>query len=55
MIQRLLIVLWLSALAAVAHPGSHPEIDGAPTPRPDRIMLTWKGDPVTTQAVTSGN
>jgi 3',5'-cyclic AMP phosphodiesterase CpdA len=52
MTQRLLMVLWLSALAAAAHPGAHPEIDGAPTPRPDRVVLTWRGDPATTQAVT---
>lgn len=29
-----------------------PKLLHAPTPMPDRIILTWKGDPATTQAVT---
>lgn len=43
----------------LAHEGAHPEpvpyekkLEHAPRPLPDRIVLTWSGDPATTQAVT---
>ena len=32
--------------------GPEAAIDPAPTPFPDRVILTWSGDPATSQAVT---
>lgn len=32
--------------------GPSAALDSSPSPLPDRIMLTWSGDPATTQAVT---
>ena len=44
----------LSAHEDVVHPPKpYPEKEAhAPRPLPDRIILTWSGDPATTQAVT---
>src|SRR5687767_8463211 len=51
------IALAIAAFAAssVAHeaPRKVPDAElHRPTPMPDRIILTWSGDPATTQAVT---
>lgn len=43
-------VLGVVALVGVALPVQ--DVDPRPTPQPDRIALTWNGDPTTTQAVT---
>ena len=32
--------------------GYSPELAHAPTPLPDRVVLTWEDDPATTQSVT---
>ena len=58
---RLLAAAFLTALPALAHdspahawkPTPYAEkLAHAPTPLPDRVVLTWAGDPATTQAVT---
>ena len=57
-----LAIAWLGACAAAAHEGHEPHDDAPPaadlkqvykpTVMPDRIILTWTGDPAVTQAVT---
>ena len=53
-----LAVIVASAIAAYGHDYGHgvPAVSNSeiyrPTPIPDRIVLTWTGDPATTQAVT---
>lgn len=60
--HRFLISCLIAATTAAAHDGHeamewrptvYPEAEAhAPRPLPDRIVLTWDGDPATTQAVT---
>jgi len=39
--------------AGIWQPVAYPEAEAyAPSPLPDRIVLTWDGDPATSQAVT---
>jgi phosphodiesterase/alkaline phosphatase D-like protein len=49
-----LLTLFVAVYAAVAHTPQKvgPEVTYRPTPAPDRIILTWSGDPATTQSVT---
>lgn len=49
-----LLSLPLMALPLLAHPPKKvsSEVDHRPSPIPDRVILTWAGDPATTQAVT---
>lgn len=51
---RALILLAVAACVAAAHTPRKvgPEETYRPTPAPDRIILTWSGDPATTQSVT---
>jgi 3',5'-cyclic AMP phosphodiesterase CpdA len=58
---RAFVVCWLAwmSVPAWAHDGEHeppPRVPDArlyePTAMPDRVVLTWTGDPTTTQAVT---
>jgi hypothetical protein len=58
---RLLVLALLSVTVTFAHetptsawkPTPYAEqLAHAPTPLPDRVVLTWAGDPATTQAVT---
>ena len=60
LIQVIALAIAAFAASSVAHEGHSrepprkvPDIElHRPTPMPDRIILTWSGDPATTQAVT---
>ncbi|RCS49176.1 metallophosphoesterase [Bremerella cremea] len=58
LVQRCLLVFFLVGSSALAHDGHEhavkvePAAYYAPTAMPDRIILTWTGDPATSQAVT---
>ena len=52
-----LFCVFFFSLASISHPNTdtkkYSDIDAhAPTPLPDRVVLTWNDDPATTQAVS---
>lgn len=49
---RLLLPCWLLAAPLLAHPDHSLRHWEQASPDPDRIVLTWAGDPSTSQAVT---
>lgn len=48
----LMSVAWLRHAPAAKNAKIPAKVLHAPTPQPDRVILTWAGDPKTTQAVT---
>jgi len=51
-VAGLLALAWVRTSSADKDPTLPPEILHAPSAQPDRVILTWAGDPSTTQAVT---
>jgi hypothetical protein len=48
----LLSLAWVRTSTADKDPRLAPEVLHGPSLQPDRVILTWAGDPATTQAVT---
>lgn len=49
--MRVLLFLW-AALSALSADKIKPDVLHRPSAMPDRVILTWSGDPATTQSVT---